>query len=162
MTKRILIAEIATSHGVKGLVKVRTFAEDAALLNGDLFIEETGDKTLTLKLKNAMKDHWLAEVAGITEKNGADALRGTKLYIDRAALPEADDGEYYIEDLKGMRVVDETGKDIGTVIDVVNYGAGDLLDIKPSTGQSFYVPFTDDAIIDIENKKISIILPEMI
>lgn len=162
MSKRILIGEISTSHGLKGLVKVRIYADDETLLNADLFTTETGDKTVSLKLKNAMKDHWLAEVKGVTEKNGADALRGTKLYIDRNALPTPDDDKYYIEDLKGLQVIDETGKYIGTVIDVVNFGAGDLLDIKPASGDSFYLPFTKETAVDVEKKKISIIVPEVL
>lgn len=149
-SKRILIGEISTSHGLKGFVKIRTFVDDETLLNGALFTSESGDKTLTVTLKNAMKDHWLAQVDGVIEKNGADALRGMKLYIDRAALPETDGDQYYIEDLKGLRVVAKDGKEIGTVIDVVNYGAGDLIDIKPPSGDNFYLAFTDDTVLDID------------
>jgi 16S rRNA processing protein RimM len=162
--KRILIGEIATSHGLKGFVKVRTFVEDETLLNGKLFTNESGDNTLTVTLKNAMKDHWLAQVDGVSEKNGADSLRGTKLYIDRSSLPETNDDEYYIEDLKGMTVAGKDGKVIGTVMDVVNYGAGDLIDIKPPSGDSFYLPFTDETVlnVDFDGGIITAELPEMI
>lgn len=160
--KRILIGEISTSHGVKGLVKVRTFVDDETLLNGALFVSESGDKKLTIKLKNAMKDHWLAQVDGIIEKNGADALRGTKLYIDRSALPDTDDGEYYIEDLKGMKAIDTNGQEIGIVVSVENFGAGDLLDIKPATGASFYLSLTDDAVVDLDAKTITVEVPEVL
>jgi len=160
--KRILIGEIATSHGVRGLVKLRVFADDETLLNGDIFTAETGDHTLTITLKNAMKDHWLAEVKGITEKNGADSLRGTKLYIDRAALPPSDDG-FYIEDLKGLRVIDSDGDTLGIIADIVNYGASDILEVKSENGPALLLPFTDDVIlaIDIEQGVIIAQLPEV-
>jgi 16S rRNA processing protein RimM len=144
-------------------VKLRVFAQDETLLNGVVFTSDAGDQTLTLTLKNAMKDHWLAEVKGITEKNGADSLRGTKLYIERTALPPLDD-EFYIEDLKDMRVVDRNGALLGVVSDIVNYGASDILEIKPENGPAILLPFTDDVIltIDAENGVITAQLPEVL
>ena len=67
-----------------------------------------------------------------------------KLYIDRAELPEVEDDEYYITDLIGMKVVDVDGNLVGRVLNVDNFGAGDLLDIQPESGSSFYLLFTND------------------
>ncbi len=148
--KRILIGEIATAHGIKGFVKVRGFVEDEKLLESDaLYTDETSDKKIALVLKNALKSDWVAEVKGVFDRNAAERLRGTKLYIDRDLLPEPDDGELYIEDLKGLNVVDKDGKTIGTVLGVENFGASDLLDIQPENGQSFYIPFTDGTVLDV-------------
>ncbi len=161
--KRILIGEIATAHGIKGYVKVRSFVEDGSLLESErLYTGEDGDKTLSLTLKNPLKADWVAEVSGITDRNGAEKLRGTKLYIDRADLPETDedDGAYYIEDLKGLRVIDASEKEIGIVLGVENYGASDLLDIKPPAGEAFYIPFTDDTVIGIDMDR-GVIIVEM-
>lgn len=162
--KRILIGEISTVHGIKGLVKVRSFVDDVTLFHTDaLFTDEKSDKKIAIKLKNAMKDHWLAEVNGITDRNAAELLRGTQLYIDRDAMPETDDGEFYYEDLKGIKIVDKDGKAIGEVLSVENFGASDLLDIRPALGgQSFYLPFTDDTVleIDIEGGVITVEIPE--
>lgn len=160
--KRILIGEISTVHGIKGLVKVRSFVEDETLFEGKVFTEETGSKTIKLIIKNALKGDWLAEANGITDRNEAEKLRGTQLYVDRDALPEAEDGEYYIEDLKGMKVVDENGKEIGTVLSIENFGASDLIDIKPATGASFYLPFTDDVEVDADIGIIKVTMPEIV
>lgn len=163
MDKRILIGEIATAHGIKGFVKVKCFADDPGLLEGrPLFTGETGDDTIRLTLKNAMNNFWLADVETVNDRTEAEALRGTKLYIDRAALPAPDDGEYYYEDLKDMRAVDEDGNAVGTVIGVTNFGAGDLLDIRPQDGgDSFYLPFQGDAVqtVDLAAKTITVRLP---
>ncbi len=161
--KRILIGEIATAHGIKGLVKLRSFVEDTDLFkNVAVYTGETSQKTISLTLKNQLKGDWLAEVKDIADRNAAELLRGTKLYIDRDSMPDADDGEYYIEDLKGLRVIDVAGKEIGTVLSVENFGASDLLDIKPQSGDAFYVPFTDDIVkdVDMDSGVITIELPE--
>ena len=151
---KILIGEIKGAHGVKGLVRLAVYAD-----NTDLF------KTLknpSIILKNKHKNEiWLAAVEGITDKDAADAMKGTKLYCDRSALPEPDADEIYLADLNGMECVDEDGNLIGTVIDVVNFGAGDLLDIKPPKGDSFYLSYDDNTVLDI-GKKITVSLPQVI
>ncbi|PZQ45680.1 MAG: 16S rRNA processing protein RimM [Micavibrio aeruginosavorus] len=164
-SKRILIGEIATAHGIKGYVKVRPFVDDETLLERDgVFTSETENKTIKIKLKNALKGDFVAQVDGISDRNAAELLRGTQLYIDRDTLPDTDDGEYYIEDLKGLRVIDKDGSTIGDVISVENFGASDLLDIKPVSGASFYIPFTDDTIIDVdfESGVVTVEMPEIL
>ena len=141
MTKRILAGKIATAHGVKGLVKLFVYLDNTALLSGPVFISETGEDTLTLTLKNATAKHWLAEVEGIHDRTEAEKLRGTALYISRDSLPPLEDGEHYHADLIGLPVFDDKNHEVGKVIDVVNFGAGDLLDIQPEAGNSFYAPY---------------------
>jgi 16S rRNA processing protein RimM len=161
--KRVLIGEIATAHGIKGLVKLRSFADDEKILQSvPLFTSETGQQTLKLRLKNPLKNDWLAEVEGVSDRNAAEELRGTMLYIDRDQLPEPEEGEYYIEDMIGLKVVDNQGNDIGSVLAIENFGASDLIDIKPSVGgQSFYLPYTDETVLDVdmEDRKIVIEIP---
>jgi 16S rRNA processing protein RimM len=162
---RILIGEITTVHGIKGYVKVRSYVDDESLLEGNnVYTSEAANDTIKLTLKNALKGDWVAQVSGIHDRNLAETLRGTQLYVDRAALPDAGDDEFYIEDLKGLGVVDANGNTVGTVDDVVNFGAGDLLDIKPTAGQNFYLSFQDETIlnIDMDEKTITVALPEVV
>jgi 16S rRNA processing protein RimM len=157
---RICVAKVAAAHGVKGLVKLHVFADNIDLLGGDLFTVETGDQTLSLKLKNATAKHWLAEIDGVTDRDAAEALRGTNLYIDKSALPEPDENEFYASDLIGLPAIDKDNKEIGKVVAVENFGAGDLLEIKPAGRESFYLPFNDDTIPDIREDKIIVAIPE--
>lgn len=162
-SKRILIGEIATAHGIKGYVKLRGFVEDESILeHTPLYTKAEGGSVIALTLKNPLKNDWVAEVKGVTDRNAAEALRGTKIYIDRADMPEPDGDDVYIEDLKGLRVLDKDGKQIGILSGVENFGASDLLDIMPETGAGFYVPFTDDTVLDIdlEAGTITVELPE--
>lgn len=160
--RRIVVGEILTAHGIKGLVKVRIDAEDVSLLEGGVFTSACDNTLLTLTLKNQIKGAWLAEVEGVADRTRAETLRGTKLYIDRARLPAPLPGEYYHVDLIGAEVADAAdGRPLGTVIGVDNFGAGDLLDIRPPQGgQSFYLPFTAQTIRTIAPGKITAVLPE--
>lgn len=160
MTKRLCIAKIATAHGVKGLVKLHVFAENLDLFKGRLFTSEDDDKTINLKLKNATAKHWLAEVEGITDRNQSETLRGTEIFVNQSDLPEPDDGEFYFADLIGLVCFDKDNKEIGKVIAVENFGAGDLLDIQPAGAESFYMPFNDETILEVLDDKIIIQIPE--
>ena len=163
MAKRILIAQISTAHGIKGLVKLRYFGESIEDVEdyNPFYTSETGHDTLTLHIKNYNKNAYIAEIEGINDRNQAEALRNIELYIDEDKIPEPDEGEYLQKDLVGCEVIDH-GKVIGKVIAVTDFGAGDLLDIKPISAESFYLPFTDEYVgeIDIKAKKINVSIPE--
>lgn len=148
--KRVCLGKIATAHGVRGLVKVLVYAEDPALLSGVLYLGETSKDTLTLTMKNSMGKYWLAEVDGVSDRNAAELLRGTKLWTAREALPDTDDDDdFYIEDLIGLTAETADGKTAGKVIALDNFGAGDLLEIKPPVGDSVYIPFTKAEVPEI-------------
>lgn len=158
MDKRICIGKISTAHGVKGLVKIVPYCEDVNLLNGKVFIEEGGDKTLEVTLKNPMGKYFLAEIKGVTTREQAELLK-CSLYVPRETLPEIDnDDEFYIEDLIGLTARNADGQVLGVIKAVDNYGAGDLLEIAPQGGQTYYVPFHDDFVtnVDIVAKAITI------
>ncbi len=148
---RICLGKITTAHGVRGLVKVLVFGEDPYLLEefSPLYTTEDGVKTVSLEMKSSGGKFWIATVEGIADRTEAEKLRNTELWVERARLPEADEEEFYITDLVGLPVKDTDGNDLGTVVDVKNFGAGDLLEIRPKTGDSFYVPFTKAAVPDI-------------
>ncbi len=160
--KRILLGKITTAHGIKGFVKVQVYAEDPALLNGTLYTTEDGPATLTLTMKNSMGKVWLAAVDGITDRTEAEKLRHTELWIGREALPEPEDGAIYYEDMIGLSVV-ENRKTIGEIAGIDDFGAGPLLDIKPTDGSdNFYLPFADQYVLetDMDAGLITVEIPE--
>ncbi len=144
--KRVCLGKIAAVHGLKGFVKIIPFGDDASLLNGEVLRED--GTPIVVKLKNKSGKYILAEIEGVNDRDAAEALRGTELFVDRETLPETDEGTHYIEDLVGLSVV-ENGETIGEVKAVQNYGASDLLDIRLKSGQSFYLPVTDDYVVEI-------------
>jgi len=156
--KRICIGKINSAHGVKGLVKILPYCEDISLLNGKLFIGETGPDTLTITIKNSMGKFVLAQIDGVTTPEDAKKLK-CSLFVPRETLPDIDDKDtFYIEDLLGINAIDDNQNIIGVVINVPDFGAGDLLEIKPKSGPTYYIPLLHEAVgdIDLEAKTVTI------
>lgn len=132
-----------TAHGIRGLVKLRCFLEDPADLASYNPLETECGRRVFLTLKNPIKGDWLAEISGISDRSSAEELRHVFLYTDRDRLPEPEDGELYIEDLVGCRAITPNGEIVGDIIAVENFGASDLLEIRPPSGKSFYLPLIE-------------------
>ncbi len=99
----------------------------------------------------------------MTTREGAEALTGTKLYVPRSRLPEREEEEWYHADLIGLAAVDRDGAPIGKVVAIQNFGAGDLIEIKPASGgPTVLVPFTRETVpeIDVEGGRLTLVPPE--
>jgi len=95
----------------------------------------------------------IAGLEGIGDRNAAEALKGLRLYVARAALPEADEDEFYHADLLGLKVVmAEGGAEVGTVRAIIPAGASEVLEIDRGPGeQTLLVPFTRAAVPEIDS-----------
>lgn len=153
----VVLAVVTGAHGVRGLVRLKLFAQDETL------IAHASNPTITLKNRHK-GDIWLAAIDGITDKDQADAMRGHEVIIPRDLLPEPADDEVYFADMIDCAVHDCDGTPIGTVIAVENFGAGDLLEIKPNQGDSFYLSYTKSNIhsVDTNAKLITASIPDMV
>lgn len=143
--RRILIAEITGAHGIRGDVLVRTYtdAPEAVAAYGPL-TDATGQRSFSLRVVRVTPKGVVARVNGIDDRNGAEPLRGTKLYIERAKLPETGVAEFYHADLIGLRALSGDGAVLGEIVAVQNFGAGDLLELKPVDGsETEFIPFED-------------------
>ena len=159
MSKQICIGEIINVHGIKGQVIVRSYADDASLFMGDEpLYDQRGARTFTFTKFAPHKNNYLATLDGVDTREAAEAIKGAKLYIDRNALPDTDDDEAYYVDLVGLKVT-ENGKTIGKVIAVQNFGASDLLEIQREKAKNFYLPFTDENILDVGDGEIQVSIP---
>ena len=160
--KRICIGKIATAHGVRGLVKIIPYCEDTSLLKGSLYTSDdpTDNTSLTISLKNKMGKYILASIEGITTPEDAKKLK-CSLFVPRETLPNIEEEDtFYIEDLIGLTAKTHDHSDIlGKIITIDNFGAGDLLEIKPTNGgESFYIPFHNDYVTNIDLKSGSVML----
>jgi 16S rRNA processing protein RimM len=155
------MATIGAAHGVRGEVRVKSFAsEPMALADYGLLLADGGRRFEIERLRPA-KNLVIAKFRGIDDRNAAEALNGISLYVPRDRLPTPDENEFYHADLIGLEAVDERGDPIGTVIAVHDFGAGDILDIAPPRGPSLLVPFTKAAVpsIDIPAGRLTVVPP---
>jgi 16S rRNA processing protein RimM len=145
MTDLVLLARFGRAHGVKGEVRVQSFTGDPlALIDYNPLLAAGGARTVTLTALRPQGDMLVARVEGVSTREAAEALNGVELFVLRGRLPPAgDEDEFLLADLIGCEAVLADGTVIGRIIDVPNYGAGDLLDIRPvSGGPSVLMPFT--------------------
>jgi 16S rRNA processing protein RimM len=161
---RIFLGQIGAAHGIKGQVRISTHTQDPLDIGsyGPLDTDRPG---LTVKLEKLRlhKNMVVAHIKGITDRNAAEALNGVSLFVDRSKLPEIDDeDDFYHTDLLGLEARIETGKVIGKVSAVPNFGAGDLIEVRDEvSGDTFLYPFTKAVVpvIDIKGGFIVIEVP---
>jgi 16S rRNA processing protein RimM len=150
--RKIALAAVAGAHGVKGEVRLKLFGEGVESLSRHKDVYVGGAQRRLLAVRAGGKAA-VAKFAGVDDRSAAEALRGTLVEVDRAALPPLADGEYYHADLIGLPAVDGNGAALGTVVAVENYGAGDLLEIEVESGKRSLIPFKP-GIADFEDGRI--------
>jgi 16S rRNA processing protein RimM len=146
----ILVGRVAGAFGVRGEVRITAFtAEPLALLDYRTLTREDGSPGLTLSSGRAAKGGIVARAAEVETREQAEALRGLRLYIPRDVFPEPEEDEFYVTDLIGLSVETPAGEPLGRVKAVQDFGAGDLLEIQPPEGASWYLPFTREAVPEV-------------
>ena len=155
---RICLGQIGAAHGVRGEVRLRSFTADPQAIAGYGPLETEDGRVFQIETLRPAKDHFVARLSGVCDRNAAEALSRTKLYVPRERLPEPSEAdEYYHADLIGLAVQDTAGKNIGSVIAIHNFGAGDLLEVKPEHGgQTDLIPFDEShvPIVDVAARRI--------
>lgn len=152
--KPVALAAISGAHGVTGEVRLKLFGEGLASLKQH---DNFNDGALVMThLRDDKKGGAIARFANVDDRNAAEALRGTALTIPRTALPPLTADEYYHADLIGLSAVSENGEVLGKVIDVQNYGAGDVIEIERPDKKCFMVPMRAEAVLDWNDTQIVI------
>lgn len=148
----IMVARVAGAFGVRGEVRLTAFTADpASLVDYRDLRREDGQAGLTLLSGRPVKGGAIVRAQEVETREQAEALRGLKLYIPRASLPPPDDeDEFYITDLIGLSVESAEGEPFGQVKSVHDFGAGDLLEIQPPEGPSWWLPFTREAVPEVK------------
>ena len=164
MTDRVIVGSFAGAFGVNGEVRLKSFcAEPTDIATYTPLYTEDGRSFPVIVLTGQAANGFIARVEGVRSKEDADALRGVSLYADRARLPHLPDDEYYHADLIGLAVHDTGGALLGSVKNVLNHGAGDLLDIQlTGSSDTVLLPFTLAAVptVDLKSGRIVADPPE--
>ncbi len=146
---RICVGQFGAPHGVRGLVRLRSFTENPDDIMRYPLTDETGRAHYKLDLKSKVRGQFIASVAGVNSREAAEALRNRNLFTSRGALPGTPKGAYYQSDLLGLTAMDQHGHNYGKVLAVHNYGGGPLLEIGHHARTSFMLPFTDACVPEV-------------
>lgn len=136
--KNILVGKIVAPQGIRGELRVQTFTEkptDFKVLSvfGNDIIASRFHFVRPVPNSNVI----IARIDGVDNRNIAETLRGTELFISRDDLPELKkDGEYYQSDLIGFTVI-RGGNVLGTLVCFQNFGAGDIMELDNGDMVSF-------------------------
>ena len=141
---RILVGRFGAPHGVKGEVRLKSFTADPrAIADYAPLLDSRGAGVVITALRHVKDDMFVARIAGVDRREAAEALTHTELFIARENLPDAGEEEFYQADLIGLAAVTESGEALGEVVDVLNFGGGDILELKPAAGgETLLLPFT--------------------
>jgi 16S rRNA processing protein RimM len=161
---RVCLGQIGAAHGVRGEVRLRSFTSEPEAIADYGPLETEDGRVFEIEMLRPAKDHFVARLSGIRDRDAAGALTNAKLYIPRERLPQTQDpDEFYHADLIGLAAVDQAGKILGTVVAIHNFGAGDLIEVRPQAGgNTELLPF-DTAhvpVVDVAAGKIVIDPPD--
>ena len=162
MADRVCVGVVVGVHGVRGAVRVKSFTEVAADIGFYSPVEdETGTVKFRLKVTGEVKGSVIATLDGVTSREAAEALKGTKFWVARERLPRTEEDEFLYSDLVGMAVEGLDGRKLGTVTAVHDFGAGDVLDIALVPKGNLMVPFTRETVpeVDVAGRRLVMIPP---
>jgi 16S rRNA processing protein RimM len=163
VAKRVLLAAVIGAQGLKGEVKAKIFtaAPEALARYGEL---HTGSGTMlkVTAFRPTKPGEAVIAFEGVRDRNAAEALKGTELYVERAMLPEAGEDEFYHADLIGLEARDSEGRVLGKVAAIHNFGASDVIELTRADGDSVHLAFTRETVpvLNIEAGYIIVAVPE--
>jgi 16S rRNA processing protein RimM len=146
--RRIALAAVAGAHGVRGELRLKLFTDGIENLARHKRVFLGGHECELESVREGPMGA-IARISGISDRSASEGMRGALVEVDRPDLPPLDAGEYYHADLIGMPCLDREGDEVGVVVAVENYGAGDLLEVERPGGKRALIPFRE-GIADLE------------
>lgn len=161
--QRICLGAVAGVHGVKGLVRLKSFTLDPKdIASYGPLEDERGSRRFEIAVMGASRGALIARIQGVEDRDAAERLKGEKLYVKRSRLPPTDPGEFYQHDLIGLEARLEDGSRLGRVEAVFDFGGGTNLEIARPDGGSVMVPFTRRTVpeVDLSGGLLTVAPPE--
>ena len=165
--KDVTLGKVGAVYGIKGWLKIHSFTDDQeAILDYFPWSLKLGNKIQSVDITDWRKHNngLVVKVAGIDDRDIAQKLVGSEIFVSEEALSDLPDGEFYWRDLIGMAVVTDKGYDLGQVSDIMETGANDVLVVKANLKDGFgkkerLIPYLVDQVIlsiSIEDKQICV------
>lgn len=148
----VLVGTIGAAQGLRGEVRVKTYTGDPLAFGAYGHLHTRDGRTFEVLDIREAKTVAIVRFRGVNDRNAAEALNGTELFIERDSLPddELDDDEFFYADLEGLEAVDVNGLSFGTVSGVYDFGAGDLLELRGPAKRPVLIPFTEWSVLEID------------
>jgi 16S rRNA processing protein RimM len=164
---QITLGKVGAVYGIKGWLRIHSFTDEPdAILDYFHWSLKLGNNTRTVDITDWRKHNkgLIVKVAGIDDRDNAQAMVGSEILINESSLPELSQGDYYWRDLIGMAVVTTKGYDLGVVSDMLETGANDVLVVKANLNDGFskkerLIPYLLEQVVEsvsIENKQICV------
>ena len=147
--EKIMIGKIVNVVGLKGEVKVYNYSYSDEIYRTTEAVY-VGDDLVGIENVRLQKNMVILKLAGISDRDGAEAVRGKELFITESDLPELPEGQYYIRDLIGMTVKEENGEILGKVSDVLQNTAQDIFEVENADGRKILIPKVDQFVLEID------------
>ena len=159
---RVLLGEIGAAQGLKGEVRLRSYTAEPAAIARYGALQDDAGRAIEIESLRVTPKALVVRIKGVTTREGAEAFTRTRLYVPRERLPERGEEEWYHAELIGLAAFAPDGAQLGTVLAVHNFGAGDLIEIAPPEGPTLLIPFTRDAVpeVEVEGGRLTVVLPE--
>jgi 16S rRNA processing protein RimM len=161
--RKLCVGVVIGAHGIKGAVRVKTFTvEPSDVAAYGPVSDEAGVRRYAIKVLSASDGQVVASLAGVADRNAAEALKGLRLFVDRSALPAVEGvDEYYVQDLVGLSAEDGERRVIGKVIGAYDFGAGEVLELSLADGAVVMLPFTRATVpvVDLAGGRIVVEIP---
>ncbi len=158
----VLLGIIGAAHGVKGEVRIKSYTADPLDIGAYGPLTAFDGRRFEVASVRSAKDVVVARLKGVDDRNAAETLNGTQLFVDRSVLPEPEEEDEFLHaDLIGLRAETAEGAALGRVSAIHNFGGGDAVEIQPARGPSLMLPFTKAAVpvIDIAGGRIVVVPP---
>ena len=152
MVSRFRVGVIAGTHGLRGEVKVfPTTDEPARFLDLEKVILDTGreERTLTIRSVKFFKKFVILGFKGMDRIEDVEKLKGAELLINREDAIPLEEGEYFIPDLLGLKVVTDDGRELGVIKDVIETGANNVYDVQNEDGRRVLIPAIPQCILEV-------------
>jgi 16S rRNA processing protein RimM len=162
----ILLGVIGRPHGVRGLVRVSSYADPPEAIAAYGPLSDDHGRQFSLRWRGDGLAE-ISEIVGgasvrIADRTAAERLANRRLYVARNRLPQPAPDEFYRADLMGLAAIDVAGAEIGTIVAVHDYGAGASLEVAVDGGTPLLVPFTRASVpvVDIGAGRVTVAPPE--
>jgi 16S rRNA processing protein RimM len=152
--KRLRVGVISSVHGIHGECKVYPTTDDMTRFKDLKYVyavDASGRETrLQINSVKFFKNMVICGFEGITLPEEIVKLKGRDLMIDRCDAVPLEEGEYFIADLIGLKVLDEDGHELGEVTDMFPTGANQVMEVRLAEGRTVLFPYISECVLGVD------------